>query len=181
MNTLKIRLFRRRDINEIAPILMDKDLKHTHRGIYCSKSTDVERVIKFFLRDTNMQTYSIVLKENNERHVIGFIIVEYIEKQDKIFLSYALNKEHRNKGIMTKTIKSMLKKELEPYFKGTTVSMYIIPSNKASIRVAEKIGAKRNLIYYELQLWEFEVKLWILFYIIGEFYNKNMIFYIIIF
>ena len=53
---------------------------------------------------------------------------------------------------MTKTIKSMLKKELEPYFKGTTVSMYIIPSNKASIRVAEKIGAKRNLIYYELQL-----------------------------
>lgn len=152
MNNLKIRLFRRSDRNEIAPILMDKDLKHTYRGLYCSNLTDVDRVMKFLLRDTNMQTYSIVLKENNEQHVIGFITVEYIEKQDKIFLSYALNKEYRNKGIMTKAIKMMLKKELEPYFKGTTVSMYIIPSNKASIRVAKKIGAKLNLIYYELQV-----------------------------
>ncbi len=153
MNNFKIRLFNRKDEKDLYPILADESVKRYYRGIYCRTEKEVEKITEIFLCSTNIQVYSIIINKNKITRMIGIIQVEYDEITDKIFLSYVINPKYRNKGIITEAIKNIIKKEIKPYFSGMKLSMYILCENKASIRVAEKIGA--NLLesnYYEIQL-----------------------------
>ena len=138
MNNLKIRLFKRTDEKDVYPILKDLDVKKFYRGLYCKDETEMQELFYKILNSSNLKTYTTIL----DRKKVGLVLVEYDEITNKIYLSCALNKKYRKKGVMEKSIKLVLQ-ELEDYF-DSEIYMYIMPQNVPARNLVEKLGAKQS-------------------------------------
>ena len=90
------------------------------------------------MNSSNLKTYTTIL----DRKKVGLVLVEYDEITNKIYLSCALNKKYRKKGVMEKSIKLVLQ-ELEDYF-DSEIYMYIMPQNVPARNLVEKLGAKQS-------------------------------------
>ena len=149
MKGLKIRPLKRKDKSSIVPLLMDSDLRRTFAQFYSSNSGDANAKIEMFIKDKSIKAFSIVLNEE----VIGIIKADYYEKTKEIRIVFALAKNQRNKGIMTAALKRTFE-ELKKQKKHseTTIRMFIPQSNKAAMKVAEKLCAELDGIYYKIYL-----------------------------
>ena len=139
-------------------IILRKLKKDDYQDIYQNISKDVVRWlpnIHFPYSIDDAKSY-IKLSVNNfrkkrtfdfgiifERRVIGTISLENIDKHRKARLSYLLNKNYWNKGIITEAINKILefgfkKIQLNKIFTSAVVE------NKISIHVLKKFGFKKE-------------------------------------
>lgn len=138
MNNLKIRLFKRTDEKDIYPILKDLDVKKFYRGLYCNDESEAQELFYKLLNSSNLQAYTTIV----DKKKAGLVLIEYDEIADKVYLSCALNKAYRRKGVMEKSIKLILE-NLKSCFE-SEICMYIMPQNIPARNLVEKLGAKQE-------------------------------------
>lgn len=152
MNNVSIQLFERNDKKDLYPILTDHVLKQNYPGVYCRNQKEADEIAEKLLLSSNLQAYSVFL----DKHMIGLLITEYdVRQEDTIHLAYVIYSKYRGHGFATRAAEMLISKELNPYFSDCFLSMYILPQNKASIKVAKHLGATCKNNEYTLRIGEF--------------------------
>lgn len=134
---LFIRKFSFRDLNDIYEYLSDEDVQLPAGGSAISTVAEVQKVLDRYMKRDDI--FAIELK--NERKVIGAIGAYNLTYNNILerHLGFELTKKYWNQGYMTEAAEAMI----DHLFKKLDLDRIAIsnyPFNKASIKVAEKLG-----------------------------------------
>ena len=139
---LYLRRIKQEDINDFYNIMGNKETMK-----YLGKTLTKEEIKNYFdsLNNTNYESidgeYAIVLKEKDK--VIGQFSINTKKRDKRSKISYMLNSAYWNKGYITECVLYIKKLLFEEYQINKIVADCDV-NNKASIRILEKMGMKKE-------------------------------------
>lgn len=138
-NRLRIRKFELNDVQAVLEYTADNQvMKYIPEGVFTE-----EDAVKFI--DANMsdkaEKFAVVLKDENT--LIGHIVFHKYFGQHTYEIGWVFNPRFQNKGYGSEAAKSVLKYGFEE-LKLHRIIATCQPENKASYRVMEKIGMRRE-------------------------------------
>jgi [ribosomal protein S5]-alanine N-acetyltransferase len=127
------------DLESLASLFADPEVMHFSLRGPCSieETKEVMEIILENERKYGLGACSVILKETGQW--IGFCALW--RGGDKIDFGYRFLKESWGRGYATEAIKPFLK-YVSALFPEVEVYAYITPENKASLRIAEKVGMR---------------------------------------
>lgn len=99
--------------------------------------------------------FAVVLKEENK--FIGFSGLKYLPEFDLVDLGYRFHRDYWGKGFATESGKASLAFGFEELKLSKIIGM-VLPENKASIHVLEKLGFSFEKEFFEedILIWQYE-------------------------
>ena len=144
---LILRCLRTGDLPEVAELLADPQVMEYSLNGQLSKEQAEEylndRILAHY-RKWGFGPWGIFDKSSGALMGMAGLIVQEIDGQDQIEIAYRLFPRYWNRGYATEAAKSVRDWGFENLHVTQLVSM-IEPSNVGSVRVAEKIGMKKEL------------------------------------
>lgn len=131
------------DIDAAHRMNLDPEVsKYTGDGGIVSREETERRITEDVMGDYKKHGYgrlAVEWKENN--NFIGFTGLKYLEDMDEVDLGYRFFSEYWGKGIATESARASLKFGFEMLRLNRIIAM-VLPENKTSIRVLEKLNFK---------------------------------------
>lgn len=140
---LLIRPFTEKDIEPSYRMNLDKEVsKFTGDGGVVSRKEIKRRITENVFGDYEKYGFGrlvVVWKENGK--FIGFTGLKYLEDLHEVDLGYRFMKEYWGKGIATESATASIKLGFDLLHLNKIIAM-VLPQNKGSIRVLEKLDFK---------------------------------------
>ena len=137
------------DIEPSYTMNLDTEVsKYTCDGGVVSKKEIERRIVEDVMGDYKKHGYGkLAVELKSENKFIGFTGLKYLEDLNEVDLGYRFMKEYWGKGIATESAKASLELGFEVLGLNKIIAM-VIPENKNSIRVLEKLGFvyEKNII-----------------------------------
>lgn len=137
MNKLKLRRFTVEDKEQYYKISSSESVKR-YFPYYSNSLEEAEEIIDIFLRSDFYKNYYIAIESEDDKLLVGAIIVERINN-DVCNIGYFIGEEYQGMGYCTVALTKVLSYLKEQGF--VTASFSIETANAGSIKVANKIGA----------------------------------------
>ena len=138
---LWLRPFSIADIESSYLMNRDKEVsKYTGDGGVVSKAEIERRIKEDVLGDYEKYGFGrLVVELKSDNKFIGFSGLKYLEDMDEVDLGYRFMSAYWGRGIATEAAQACLKYGFDKLNLNRIIAM-VLPDNKASIRVLEKIG-----------------------------------------
>jgi len=138
---LLIRPFSLNDIDPSYAMNLDVEVsRYTGDGGIVSKDEIKRRIVENVLGDYEKYGFGrLAVELKGENKFIGFTGLKYLDDMDEVDLGYRFMKEYWGKGIATESARACVKLGFESLGLNKMIAM-VLPENKGSIRVLEKIN-----------------------------------------
>ncbi len=158
---LRLRPFKREDINELFEIIQDDKIKKFLPGIHTeSKELLAENLEIYVHANFRDDIYFAITDIDTNRLIGGIVLVRTLKNNMEI--SYFISKERREKGLMFEALQTFLKWYRLSKFKNTIV-FSVSKSNDSSLFLCAKMNELRipilniaediDTVYYIIRPW----------------------------
>ncbi len=135
-----LRTIEESDMERMIELLTNDVIKKTYMVPDFASREEAERMVRRFVELSHDEEHMVVGIELDGR-LIGFI--NDVEKSvDTMELGYALHPDYHNRGYMTRALEAVLEMLFQRGYLTVYAGAFI--ENKASIRVMEKCGMRRD-------------------------------------
>ena len=140
---LILRHFTINDLDDLAPILADREVMHfSSKGVQTREQTKefINRILSLY-EEQGFGLYAVINREDQQ--LIGFcgLLVWLFEAQKEIEIGYRLARDYWSQGLGTEAATAIRDYAWQELGKNRLICI-IQPENYRSIKVAEKIGMK---------------------------------------